>query len=322
MNPPSRGFDVDRFRKGAGTASAPPSGVLRAEPVQRERRAQSILDRIDTLPSLPGVVMQVLQLANDEQAGANDFEKIISRDQGLAARVLKLVNSPFFAMRRRIESIPQAIVALGMKSLRSVVLASRSSGLLNRQLGPYGLDDSGLWQHSTSCATIAGRLVKRVGGDAEEEQAAFAAGLLHDVGKIVLAPLIAAEAPVAFDQALRAHPGDVLAAERAVLGTTHPEVGGRMGRKWDLPDRLVHVIETHHDPPGGEPDRVALAVMLADDLVNGIGVGRKDDGTEPSPHRQECLDALGLADQGDKLVEETRAIVEELEPVFRELASG
>lgn len=317
------GLDLDRFRKAAGAApsSASSAGAPRVDVVAKERRTQSVLASIETLPSLPSVVTQVLQLANDKDAGAKDFEEIISTDQALTAKVLKLVNSPFFGLRREVTSIPQAIVVMGMKSLRSVVLAAKTSRLLDRQLIPYGLGESGLWKHSMSCATLASRLVRRIGADQGAQESAFVGGLLHDVGKVILAPHVA-EMQGDFDRQRAADGGSVVAAERAVIGLSHAEAGGLMGKRWDLPEALIEVIAGHHDGDIEREDACITVVRIANDLCNQVGVGRLAGPAEPSPAWDALLARAGLEDAAVDLRQEAAELVTELEPVFAEMAGS
>jgi putative nucleotidyltransferase with HDIG domain len=323
----SRRPALDRFRNRRGATPAAPGATgptaakaptARPGVVTKERRMQAILASVETLPSLPGVVTQVLRLANDANAGARDFETIIRRDQALAAKVLKLVNSPFYGPRYPIASIPQAIVALGMKSLRSVVLAAKTSRLLDRQLTPYGLGDSGLWKHSMSCATLAQGLAKARGADQAAQEVAFVGGLLHDVGKVILAPHVA-ELQDDFDRAREEARGDVVQAEKAVLGLSHPEAGGLMGRRWDLPAPLIAVIAGHHGTAVDGADPVGLAtVRVADDLCNQTGVGLLHGACAPSPYWEEGRATLALPLAGDELRQWGATLIEQLEPVFRE----
>jgi len=317
----------DRFRNPAkaaptpaapGTDTAPPPGGPRVALVARERRAQAILASLDNLPTLPAVATEVLHLAQSPTASARDFEEILRRDQALTARVLKLVNSPFFGLRRAVTSIPQAVVVLGMRTLRSVAVAAQTSRLLDRPLGPYGLAEGGMWMHSMSCASLTRVVARRArfGPDCVEEL--FVGGLLHDVGKVILAPYVA-QAQADFDRAFAAGK-DVVAAESEVLGVIHPDVGGAMARRWGLSAGLVELIEGHHRAfePGYEPRLVV--VQVANELCNQLGVGRRAGPAAAPPDHRLRLAALGLAGDADALREESRAAIAGLESAFRELA--
>ncbi|MBZ0269923.1 HDOD domain-containing protein [bacterium] len=320
-----KGLDLDRFRKAPGSGSppdpAPSAAAPRVDIVAKERRTQAVLASIETLPSLPSVVTQVLQLANDPDASAKDFEEIISTDQALTAKVLKLVNSPFFGLRREVTSVPQAIVVMGMKSLRSIVLAAKTSSLLDRQLTPYGLGISGLWKHSMSCASLASNLSRRIGADQAAQEAAFVGGLLHDVGKVILAPHIA-ERQGDFDRLCAENDGCVAAAERAVIGLSHAEAGGLMGKRWALPEGLIGVIAAHHDEVSEDEDAQVTIVRIANDVCNQIGVGRLAGAAEPSATWEASLARAGLEGEAENLRQEAAELVTELEPVFAEMAGS
>jgi putative nucleotidyltransferase with HDIG domain len=321
-----KGLDLDRFRKAQGTGGTPAgampsSSAPRPDVVAKERRMQAVLASIETLPSLPSVVTQVLRLANDADASAKDFEEIISTDQALTAKVLKLVNSPFFGMRREVTSIPHAIVVMGMKSLRSVVLAAKTSRLLDGQLTPYGLGECGLWKHSMACATLASRLAGRVGAEQGAHESAFVGGLLHDVGKVILAPHVAGLQDD-FDRHRAEHGGDVVAAERAVIGLSHAEVGGLMGKRWGLPDALVRVIAGHHGTTASDEDAHVTVVRIANELCNQAGVGRLAGPAAPTGDWEALLERAGLPEAAADLRQEAAELVIELEPVFAEMAGS
>ena len=322
MHPP-----FDRFRKPGSTAPAPAEPLSPGAPVARagsvalvakERRAQAILAGLDNLPTLPAIAMEVLQLAQNPNAQARDFEDVLRRDQALTAKVLRLVNSPFFALRHEVTSIPQAIVVLGMRTLRSVVVAAQTSRLLDKQLGPYGLVEGGMLMHSMSCATLTRLLAKRARMSSDVGEELFVGGLLHDVGKIILAPHVAG-AQRDFDAAVAASGGDVVRAESDVLGVTHPAAGGAMARKWGLAASLVELIEAHHRPFDPAIDGRLAVVQTANALCNSFGIGRKN-GPAPLPPEHELrLSLLGLGDDPGMLLKECRAAIDGLKSTFAEL---
>jgi putative nucleotidyltransferase with HDIG domain len=285
--------------------------------VARERRVQEVLASIENLPSLPSVVMKALQLTTDARASATDFEEIIRNDQALAARVLKLANSPFFGLRARVTSISQAVVVLGLKTLKSVVIAAKTSKLLNRQLTPYGFDQTGMWKHSISCAMISHFVAKKAKLPADAAEELFVAGLLHDVGKTVLAPHI-----TRFQDefaARLASTGDLVRTESELVGISHDEVGGRMAGKWSLDARLEYLIHNHHRSEATGPNTPALLTLqVADDLCHQLGIGRVAGRRDAEPSFAVRLDRLGLRDPSE-LIREVEERLVELHPVFESI---
>ena len=305
----------DRFRK----PGSPPPATSGVALVARERRSQAIMAGLDNLPSLPAITMEVLQLTQNPNAQAKDFEEILRRDQALTAKVLRLVNSPFFGLRREVTSIPQAIVVLGMRTLRSVVVAAQTSRLLDKQLGPYGLAEGGMWAHSMSCATLTRLLAKRakLPGDLGEEL--FVGGLLHDVGKIILAPHVAG-VQREFDAAVHASGGDVVRAENEVLGMTHPAAGGAMARKWGLAASLVALIEGHHQPFDPGLDARLAVVQMANTICNALGVGRTSGPLPPPADHPLRLALIGLGDEPDAVLEACRIAIDGLQATLAEMS--
>ncbi len=317
---PRPGLDLDRLRRNANPAPSGVAGSPTLGLVDKERRVREILASLETLPSLPDVVARVLQLTNDTQAGAGDFEEIVRKDQALTAKVLKLVNSPFFGVKSQVATIPQAIVVLGFKTLKSVVLAAKTSNLLNQQLDSYGFEPGGMWKHSIACADICQRLAARLDLSKECGEQLFIAGLLHDVGKVILAPFILPERE-AFRRTMENTAWDTIATEESVLGISHADIGGRMVEKWNLTPRLRGVIASHHvfQLPGGDRDvDVQLAVVqLADALCDGKGVGRLPGAKPPVAQYAALLETLGLTDdqaeveaEADRAIEGMAAVVE------------
>jgi putative nucleotidyltransferase with HDIG domain len=318
------GLDLSAFRRGAGEGpptGGPPAGQASpaASPalVLREQRLRAVLSGIDGLPSLPTVVVQILRLAGDRHAGASDFEELVRRDQALAAKVLKLVNSPFFGLRGKVTSITQAVVVLGLKTLKSVVLAAKTGKLLQRETPQYGFAAGGMWRHSVSAASLGSLVARKAGLDAEAWEELFVAGLLHDAGKVVLAPHLAAVRDE-FAAALARAGGDVCRAEEETLGLSHAAVGGRMAERWGLDPSLKRLIEEHHCDDPSAPAAL-LALRVADDLCHQLGVGRADGPRDPHPGFAAWARGLDLGDPSS-LRDEAAAHLDHLEPMLAELA--
>ena len=212
------------------------------------KRLDNLIRQVQDLPSLPIAVTRVMQLTNDPKAGLSDVAHALASDQGLAARVLKLANSAYYGSSRRIGTVSEAVVILGMRTTRNLTLATSCQDMLEREVQGYFLPRGALWRHSLACAAAAQNLARRAHFRGTEE--AFVAGLLHDIGKVVMSAYLKAE----FAQVLtRVAKGRLTFsdAEREVLGFDDAEVGARLLERWNLPSTLSQrygIIMPHRKP--------------------------------------------------------------------------
>ena len=193
----------------------------------------------EDLPSLPHVVAKVISIAASPESSVPEIAAVVEKDAALAARVLKVVNSPFYGLRSRIGSIQQAVAYLGLRTLRSLTLGLSLGSLF------HGLkvELEEFWRHSLFCAVSARRLAPRREVEPEE---AFVAGLLQNVGLLLLFKHLPVEAVE------RIFPGgyclDTLEAERAEIGCDHTMLGELMAQQWKLPESMVAPLRFHHSP--------------------------------------------------------------------------
>ena len=257
------------------------------------------VEGITKVVTIPATVHRITAKINSGQASAADIAQDISQDQVLAAKVLKLVNSGFYGFRQPITTVTHAMVMLGLDMVKTLVLTASVMDIvsaMNRMM-------AGLWQHSLATARAASAIAERLDAPNPEEHAL--SGLLHDMGKVVIAQVFAAEhvrirSLVAERRCLQVE------AELEVLGVSHAEVGSWLLRKWSLPDKLVYPIAYHHAfHPGREhADRTAV-VHLADILARAKDIGNPGDARMPAPHP----DALSLL----------RLTMEDVEGICRQL---
>lgn len=221
-------------------------------PTKEEKRSSDSADRtlrrvfgrsVSDLPTLPHVVSQVLEKTRDQNANLTEITKLIATDQALVTMYLKLVNSAFYGFSRRITTLQQAITLLGFRSVRNVIVNAGVVGMFRRRSfnNRHRLQ---LWEHSVSCAVAARTLSGAIGYAAKEE--AFTAGLLHDIGKVVI-DQYAARSSMAILKKVEAGMEN-RAAEREVLGVDHTEIGFLIAERWNLPKSLCAVIRHHHEP--------------------------------------------------------------------------
>jgi len=203
--------------------------------------------RLEMLPSLPMIVSEILKLAADNKSTAADFEEKIRQDQALAARILRMANAGFFAQKTTIKSLHDATVVLGIRTLKSLVIASSTSHFFDKPAEGYGYDVGGLWKHSLSCALGSQFLGKMLQLDNHEIDELFVQGLLHDVGKLLLNPFVS-EKSQDFRHAIVGQGLSPLDAETAILGTNHCHIGLEIAEHWHLPSEVRHTIEFHQNP--------------------------------------------------------------------------
>ena len=238
---------------------------------QRQRRLKRITQSIIGLPTLPTVITQLMTLIDSPKTSGRQVAQVISTDQALTAKILKLANSSFYGFPREISTVQHAVVILGFETVKSLGL---SVSVLQRFSGPSDktqFDCQGFWEHSIACGVsarlLAGKLRYRLPGEA------FAAGILHDVGKLILSQYFPAEFAQVIER-MRTDDIYIGKAEELVLGLTHSEVGSWLAEKWNLPGKLVDAIAYHHTP--GRLTRNAelpALIHLADFLCRRDGIG-------------------------------------------------
>jgi HD-like signal output (HDOD) protein len=235
-------------------------------------READVLAAIDRVPALPQVVTQILAMVRDDHSSTARMESLIEQDMVIAGRVLKLVNSAFYKRSVPVGSIREAVSIIGFASLRSLVLAASTSNILMVDLAPYGMPKGGLWRNAMATASLARAVGVRSGLSPDAAEEFFAAGLLRDVGLLVLAPFLAKHGIRLKADAER----DVVASERRAIGFDHGWVGERLAEKWQLPGVLRACIAHHHRTPAGETpthQRALSAVRLAERLAYAAGIG-------------------------------------------------
>lgn len=205
----------------------------------------ALVNKITDLPTLPAMMATITRLMQDPRTSADELGKAVATDPALVSKVLKLVNSAFYGFPGRIKTITQAIVILGFSTIRNVVLTTSVLKLFGPKPGQKNIDVAYFWEHSLLTGAIAKSLA--IGKDAPFTEETFIAGLLHDMGRMVLSQKLAPELDKVLDyQAKNGCP--LLEAEQAVLGLTHGDIGAWLARRWNLPTPFVDVMQYHHNP--------------------------------------------------------------------------
>lgn len=282
--------------------------VMESTPPARHVEPAAWARCIVSLPSLPSAFIAAVELLSNDDASSASCIAAIERDQALTVRVLRLANSPFYGAQGQVSRIGDAVQMLGLRTVASALAAVSLRTALG-SLQCNGFCFASYWRH-TLCTAIAAREAARVASlDAGE---AFLLGLLHDVGKLILAMT----SPELESQALQLARSDGLAmhdAEQQLLGVTHAEVGAVVARQWNFPAAFAEAIADHHRPvpaPAGERPSLPLLIRLANEMAHGV--------EEPSAHMETRLrdplwSVLGCSEQDLRTL--TARITDELHVV-------
>ena len=212
----------------------------------RDQSLRQLVSRLDRLPSIPALYVQIVEKVQDPEIGLDEIGDIVGKDIAMTAKILKLVNSAFFGLGRQISSPAEAVSYLGVETIKSLVLSIHAfSQFSSVRLGTFSIDS--LWLHSQQTAGLAKEIARMEDAENRVLDDSFVAGLLHDTGKLVLA----SNFPGEYDAVLAAagnEPRALLAAEEQSFGANHAEVGGYLLGLWGLPVPVVEAIALHHQP--------------------------------------------------------------------------
>lgn len=205
-----------------------------------------LIGRIDALPALPDAYASLMRMLEDEGAPVEAISRVIGKDMALSADVLKLVNSSFFGPRIRVRSLEQAVTLLGMETIKGLVLGMQLLKVFDTRKIP-GFSFPRLWEHCLSVATLARRIALLEGLPPAEQDDCFIGGLLHDLGKFILADTYSQRYREIVEQARTGNIPLALAEERE-LGAGHAQAGAYLLGLWGLPDAVLEAVAFHHNP--------------------------------------------------------------------------
>ena len=247
---------------------------------------------LSSLPTLPGVVQLLVQMVKDENSTAMDLGRVISQDQALSARVLRMVNSPFYGFSGKISSVSHALVLLGFNVVKGLVLSAAVFESLISEM-------KGIGAHSLGTAILSRHLANALHMPDPDE--ILVAGLLHDLGKVILAH-IAPEDYAAVRNVSAVKGIHTSAAELEIFGFDHTFAASLVTEAWHLPPTLAIGMCYHHQPSESpeQPETAAL-IHLANILARCMGYGDPGDSTMP-PADREAIEGLGLSDDALRAV--------------------
>lgn len=235
-----------------------------------------LIKQVAELAAIPAVVERVMRISRDEQAGAGELAKAVSLDQAATALVLRVANSFAFGASKKIDNVAEAVTRIGFRQTRSLVVGRGVIGAFTPKTQSVGFDRVGCWRHSLATAILAKQIadqIPRVSTDV-----AFIAGLLHDVGKVLLDEFSAPDFEAAVHKGIQDHI-PLKDAEQETLQTTHVEVATQALRAWKFPDEVVSAVRFHHGTGlesaglSAEDKALCQAVYAANSIAKATGIG-------------------------------------------------
>jgi putative nucleotidyltransferase with HDIG domain len=236
---------------------------MRDDQLTHKQRIIRIQNFIDRMPSLSTTVTKVLEICNKPETSPKDLNQVISLDPVLTGRVLKLINSAYYSLPNKITTLTRAIIMLGLNTVKNLALSTAVLGTLNKAGTSQGMSMDNFWTHSICVGVTARALAtaKKIPNLMREE--CFVAGLLHDLGKIVLSNCF----PEQYDFALKEtceEQGSLLAVEKEIFGGDHGAVGRMIAEKWQFNETISDALSHHHDPvaaPDSSRELVSIVAM-------------------------------------------------------------
>jgi putative nucleotidyltransferase with HDIG domain len=251
-----------------------------------------VIHKLEDLPSLPVVVMELLNSIHQDDVDTVALAKKVAHDQALTAKTLRLANSPLHGLRARVTTIQQAITYLGFQTTRNLIIAAAMTRCFPEG-ACAGFDDQAFWRHSIATAVCAKAMARQIQFN---QDYAFTAGLLHDIGRLVLVTSF----PRHYEQAIAwraAHDCQMIEAERAVLGLDHVEVGVALAQHWNFSDTMRLAIAGHHDPAAPGAGLLSALIHVADAVVHALDLVQVPDDIVPSVN-PDAWSALKLNHKG------------------------
>lgn len=287
-------LDLRTLKEAEGVRQNPLQFPSQGDSLAGEALKKRIVKSVQDLPPMPQTIFRAQEIIRNPHSSFADLAKVLEMDQALAAKVLKMANSPFYGLMGKVSSLQHASVVLGQKTLEELITMAGASDLLGGSLEGYELDSGDLWLHSMGVA-FGSKIIAAKKYPALENDA-FTAGIIHDVGKLALDPYVL-ERKQAFKSITEDGRENFTDAERRILGFDHSEIVFELCKNWNVPDPLRIAVKYHHNPEYSEGNILAYIVHLADAIAMMSGMGAGIDGLQYQLNHR-ALEKLGIHEEG------------------------
>ncbi len=260
------------------------------QPKERISSLDDLVDKNVQLSSFPDIYYQIQNVMNDTHSSATHLANVVSKDPGLSATLLKLVNSAFFGLPTKLDSITRAIALIGGRELSALAMGISVIRFF-RDIPPTLIDMKNFWLHSVACG-IFSRILANHKREFQEELF-FIGGLLHDIGRLIMFSEYPKTSAYIIALADKRH-SPLYVTEREVLGYDHTQVTGKLLEKWNFPKNLENMIRNHHAPTRAKNPPEASIILIADIIASALGYGFSGSRYVPA-FEKEVWNILGLS---------------------------
>ena len=272
-----------------------------------DREKMEKIDRIiemvnnSEISSIKQTLTRIINTVNDPESSAKDLRNIIETDPPLTAKLLKLANSAFYGYPKTINEIQEAIVCIGFETVRELALSQKVCELFKKDEEIDGYSRMSLWKHSVAVALCSKLIYRREFRERGEN--IYAAGLLHDIGIIILDQFMH-DIFVDILEISRSENNNLATVETTALNYNHADVGKALAEDWNFPDEIVNAIAYHHEPDsvGDEYTKISSVIFTSDCLVQDYNIGFCEAPYRDKPLFQKCLKKLNIKEKAINLI--------------------
>jgi putative nucleotidyltransferase with HDIG domain len=235
---------------------------------ENSKDLKNLIQKMDDLPILPNIISKVMKIIDNPYSNADHLTELISMDQSLTVKTLKLANSAYYGFPREIVTVTEAVVVLGFLTVRNLILTSTLYNIfVNESQEEREFDRRKFWKHSVATAICARLLVSATAPGQKEEEEAFTLGILHDVGKVFLDTNYHADFMSVMRENRKNRKIQLFELERRVFGIDHAEIGAMIIDRWNLPENFFEPIKYHHTP-GEASDKYMTSILHVADVIS------------------------------------------------------
>jgi putative nucleotidyltransferase with HDIG domain len=282
-----------------------------------KEQIDAMLQDLTKLPQMSNSVVKVLTLVQDPGVSINDLAFEIAKDPSITASIIKLSNSAYYRASKPIRTVQESLMTLGIQTVKEIVILSASKTVLNKELKGYQLEGDDMWLHSLMVAELSGKIaiLKKLN---IAKDLAFTSGLLHDIGKVILAQFFPMKL-FEIKEELKNINVTFTEIERKHFGYDHQEIGNKVLSIWNFPDELKEVVSYHHNPEQAQKFPLLVSIVhIANTIaiISGIGIDIGGINQELSPF---AIKQTGINDQD---LETLFTAIPEIQKSLSELQSG